>query len=257
MSVPHKSKASPKFLFWSLVLLIMLVIQVILSFTLISIAIMLDQWFGISVNLSSYAGVLILPVYITAFTSVCAIGRREGFVKPRRTETLRRIPGPLHAASIETFELQTPESIHKQLYLGLGFVSVLIAVLAVVSDTNLTRIYAFAASGVFFTLSLLIFCFGKSEGLNFVARIDRDGVTACQGFRQRSAAWQEIEAVEIVALSGAPGTPVTRTYALFGREAKRLFIFNLLYVPLAEREKFERVLREAFEARANLSEITV
>lgn len=257
MSSRHKSKTNPKFLFWSLLWLIMLVTQIILNIGLVVAGILLHRWFGISVKVGEYGGLLVAPSFITAFVSVCAIGRREGFVEPRRSETLRRTPGPLPAALVETFELRTPDFLRNQLMIVCLVIGCLIAIIPFVSDTNSTRIYAFAASGLFFALSLLIFWFGKSESFNLVARIDRDGITASQGFRRRSAAWQEIEAVEILTLSGAPGAPITRTYALLGRDAKRLFPFNLLFVPPAEQEKFERVLREAFEARNNASEMTV
>ena len=236
---------------------IMLVMQVFLGFTLISITIMLDQWFGISVKLGSYIGVLGLPVYIIAFTCACAIGRREGFIKPRQMETLRRIPGPLPAASFETLELRTPDSLRKQVMLICPAVGCLIAILALLCDTNHTRILGFAVSGLFFAFGLFLFWRGKSEDLDLVTRIDRDGITASQGFRRRSAAWQEIEVVEIATLSGAPGAPVTRTYTLFGQNAKRLFVFSLLFVPPTEQEEFVRALREAFEAQANASEMTV
>jgi len=257
MSSRHKSKTNTKFLFWSLVFLMMLVTQIILSIGLVFASILLHRWFGIVLKVSSVVGGLGIVTFLIAFVSVCAIGERLGFVEPRRTETLRRIPGPLPAASVETLELRTPDFLRKQLIIVLLIIGGLIAIIPFVSDTNPTRIYAFAASGLFFTLGLLILWFGKSDVLNFVARIDKDGVVAYQGFRKHAAAWQGIEAVEIVALSGAPGAPVTRTYALFGQGAKRLFFFNLLYVSPAEQDKFLRVLREAFEARANASEMTI
>ncbi len=257
MSSRRKSKANPKFLFWSLLMLIMLVTQIILSIGLISVAILLHRWFGIVLKVSGLFEVFGGMAFLIAFVSVGAIGRRVGFVEPCRTETLRRSPGPLPVASFETLELRTPEALRKQMMIACPVIGCLIALLALIVAINHGQIYNFAVSGVFFALGLLPFWLGKSEDFNFVARIDRDGVVAYQGFRKHAAAWQEIEAVKIEALSGAPGAPVTRTYALFGQGAKRLFFFNLLYVPPVEQEKFERVLREAFEAQPNLSEMTV
>lgn len=256
MNVPHKSKINPKFLFWSLVMLIMLVTQIILSIGLIFVAILLHCWFGIVLKVSGLFGVFGGMAFLIAFVSVGAIGRRLGFVKSRRTETLRRSPGPLPAASFETLELRTPEALRKQMMIACPVIGCLIALLALLVAIYHGQIYNFAVSGVFFALGLLPFWLGKSEDFNFVARIDRDGMVAYQGFRKHAAAWQEIEAVKIEALSGAPGAPVTRTYTLFGRNAKRLFTFNLLFVPPAEQEKFLRVLREAFESQSTVSEIT-
>ena len=256
MNVPRTPQSNAKFRFWLLVVLIMLVAQLALSVGLAFLSIFLHRWLGIRYELGGYGGGLIVPVYVAAFISATAIGRRLGFVEPRRMETLRRLSGLL-PAPLETLELRTSDSLRKQLMIACLVIACLITVLALLSgSTNHTRIYAFAASGVFFALGLLIFWRGKSDSFELVARIDRDGITASQGFRRRSAAWREIEAVEILMLPGAPGGPVTRSYTLLGQNAKRLFVFNLLFVPPAEQDKFERVLREAFSTPSNAPDLT-
>ncbi len=256
MNAPRSSQPNAKFRFWLLVVLIMLLAETVLSIGLAVLTIFLHRRFGIVLKVSSYIGGLAVLPYIPAFISAAAIGRRLGFVEPRRTETLRRIPGPLSADAIEMFEIRTPESARKQLMMGCLLAGCLIAVFAFLTDNNYTRYCVIAVSGVFFAVGLLIFWRGKLEDLSFVARIDKDGVVAYQGFRRHTAAWQEIEAVKIVTLSGAPGAPVTRTYTLLGQNAKRLFVFNLLFVPPAEQDKFERTLREAFGAPFDASERT-
>ncbi len=257
MIAARKSRKNAKFLFWSLIFLVMLVTQIILEIALLFVFHLLHRWFGVwyKIDGGCAAGMLILD-YVIAFISVAAIGRRYGFVEPRRTETLRRIPGQM-PASVETLELRTPESTRKQLMWACPFAGCLIVALALLADTNSTRIYAFAAAGLLLAFGLFLFWRSKTEEFDLVARIDREGVVAYQGFRRRSAAWQEIDSVEILTLSGAPGAPVTRTYAVIGRNAKRLFFFNLLFVRPAEQENFERALRKAFEAQATMPEMII
>lgn len=257
MNVPRPSQPNAKFRFWSLVVLIMLVTQIILSVGLSVVAILLHRWLGVRYKLGGYEGGLIVPSYLVAFIAAAAIGRRAGFVEPRRTKTLRRIPGPMPATAVETFELRTSESARKQMIIVFLVMGCLIAVIPFLSNSIFTRICAFAASGVFLAFSFYLLWRSKPEDFDLVVRIDKDGITASQGFRRRSAAWQEIEAVEIVVLSGAPSAPATRTYALFGRNSTRLFAFNLLFVPPAEQEKFVHVLRRAFEAQSTVSKSTI